>query len=267
MAIRVGIVDYLNSKPLAWGLLTGEAGEAFEPLPDSPARVADSLRAGDIDVGLIPSIEYQRIPDLAILPGLCVASQREVRSVLLLSTAPIAAIRSVALDTSSRTSAVLAQILFRERWGIDPELRPLAPDPDRMLQEHDAALVIGDPALHVDRGPYLIFDLAREWYDLTGLPFVFAFWAARAGLEAPGAGTGELQRAFEASLAAGRRDLGRIVSEASSALGLPESELETYLTQNLSFTLGGAELAGLEEYYRRARRHGLIDTLRPLSFR
>jgi len=262
--IRVGIVDYLNSKPLAWGFLTGEVGAPFEPCPDSPARVADRLRAGELEVGLIPSIELQRIPDLEIVPGLCVASQREVRSVLLLSTAPIARIRSVALDTSSRTSVALVRILFEERWGIQPELHPMPPDPDAMLRDHDAALVIGDPALHVDRGPYLIFDLAREWHDLTGLPFVFAVWAARPGV---GAEMGaEFGAAFERSLEAGLRDLDRIVAEASAELGIGARELETYLRWNLSFRLGGPELAALEEYYRRARRHGLLEKLLPLQF-
>ena len=265
--IRVGIVDYLNSKPLAWGFLTGGVGAPFEASFHSPARVADLLRTGDLEVGLIPSIELQRIPDLELLPGLCVASEREVRSVLLLSREPIARIRSVALDVSSRTSAALVQILFRERWGIAPELHSAEPDVEAMLRDHDAALIIGDPALRVDRGPYLIFDLARAWRDLTGLPFVFAVWAVRAGLDTEGLGENGLVSAFEKSLEAGLRDLDRIVAESSEELGVPKSAIETYLTRNLSYRLGGPELAGLEEFYRRARRLGLIEELLPLRVR
>ncbi len=262
MTVRVGIVDYLNSRPLAWGFLRGTAPAGFEARFEPPARVSDLLAAGELDVGLVPSIELQRIPDLSVLPGLCVASAREVRSVLMVAERPIAKIRRLALDVNSRTSAALVRILCAERWGIEPELVPAEPQIERMLGQSDAALVIGDPALSVDPHRWLTFDLAREWYDLTGLPFVFAVWAVRPGVDHPG-----LAAAFETSLAAGLAAIDEIAAEAAAKLGLPAAALKRYLEHNLHFRLGAPELAGLTEFFRRARRHRLIGEPRPLAFR
>ena len=178
--IRVGIVDYLNSWPLAWSFLRGDVPERYLASYHPPARVAALLGAGELDVGLIPSIELQRIAGLSVLPGLCVAAEREVRSVLLISNRPPSEIRRLALDLNSRTSAALVQILLRDRYGVAPECVEAAPEVEEMLADADAALVIGDPALHIERGRYLIFDLAREWRQLTGYPFVSAVWALRA---------------------------------------------------------------------------------------
>ncbi len=262
MTVRVGIVDYLNSRPLAWGFLSGTAPAGFEARFEPPARVSDLLAAGELDVGLVPSIELQRIPDLSVLPGLCVASAREVRSVLMVAERPIAKIRRLALDVNSRTSAALVRILCVERWGIEPELVPAEPELEGMLRESDAALVIGDPALRVDPHRWLTFDLAREWYDLTGLPFVFAVWAVR-----PGVDRADLQEVFEASLAAGLAAIDEIAADAAGKLDLPTEALRRYLGHNLHFRLAGAEMAGLTEFFRRARRHRLIGEPKPLAFR
>ena len=181
--LRVGIVNYLNSRPLAWSFLQGTAGEGVEAGFLPPARVADALAVGELDVGLIPSIEVQRIPGLTVLPGLCVAATREVRSVLLLSRCPADEIRRLALDENSRTSAALVRILLREKHGIEPECIAAEPDLEAMMARADAALVIGDPALHVDRTGYAVHDLAAEWRRFTGRPFVFAVWAVRDGVD------------------------------------------------------------------------------------
>ncbi len=259
MKLRVGIVDYLNSKPLAWSFLAGDLADRFDALYEPPATVARLLAAGEIDIGLIPSIEYQRISDLSILPGLCVGAEREVRSVILVSRVPVARIRTLALDENSRTSAALVRIILRDRYGLDVETAQAAPDLDAMLERNDAALLIGDPALRVDREGLEVLDLAHEWRRLTERPFVFAVWAVR-----PGAETTDLVAPFEKSLAAGLTHVEDLAAEAAAELGLDPGSVLEYLTESLHFRLGDEEIAGLEEYYRRAHAHGLIDEVRPL---
>jgi chorismate dehydratase len=259
--IRVGIVNFLNSKPLAWGFLKGHHADLFAPSFHPPSMVARLLAQGNLDIGLIPSIEVQRIPNLRVLPDMCVAAQHEVRSVLLVSRVPVEEIRRVALDTNSRTSATLVRILLKERWGLTPEYLHERPDPERMLAEADAALIIGDPALRVDRERYQIIDLAAEWKTLTGLPFVFAVWAARPEVEIP-----DLPFYFKSSLRYGLSSLDILVREAAAEMGLDTSDIRAYLTENLSFLLQKDEVRGLEEFYRRAHEHGLILEPRPIEF-
>lgn len=259
--IRVGIVDYLNSRPLAWDFLSGVWADRYEALYRPPAAVADMLATGEIDIGLIPSIEYQRIPGLAVIPGTCVASDSAVRSVLLVSKVPFAEIRSLALDENSRTSATLVKILLKEVHGVEPESAPARPDLDTMLAENDAALIIGDPALRIPMEEGRVLDLATAWRDLTGLPFVFAFWAVRKSVVRPG-----LEADFRASAEHGRRNLGVLAHEAGRELGLPEDYLLDYLETNLSFELGVSEAAGLEEYFRRAARLFETGDPEPLRF-
>jgi chorismate dehydratase len=259
--LRVGIVNFLNSKPLAWGFLKGHHADLFAPTYHPPAMVARMLGQGNLDVGLIPSIEVQRLPQLRVLPDICIAARHEVRSVLLLSRCPPEEIRKVALDQNSRTSVALLRILLRERWNVDPEYLHERADPERMLAEADAALLIGDPALKVDRDRYLVHDLAGEWHALTGLPFVFAVWAVRPEVELP-----ELPFYFKSSLRYGLSSLDILVREAAAELGLESSEVREYLTQSLSFFLRSDEIEGLEEFYRRAHKHGLILEPKPIDW-
>lgn len=259
--LRVGIVNFLNSKPLAWGFLKGHHADLFAPSYHVPALVARLLGQGNLDVGLIPSIEVQRIPNLRVLPDLCVGARREARSVLLISRGPLSEVRRVALDQNSRTSAALLRILLRERWGIDPEYLHERPDAERMLSEADAALLIGDPALKIDRERYQIHDLAAEWNALTGLPFVFAVWAVRPEVDMP-----DLSFYFKSSLRYGLSSLDTLVREAAAELGMDSSEIRDYLTENLSFFMRREEVQGLEEFYRRAHAHGLILEPRPIDF-
>lgn len=258
--VRVGIVDFLNSRPLAWGFLQGHHADLFEPCFHPPARVADLLAAGELDVGLIPVAEVQRIPGLRVIPDLCVAATHEVRSVLLVLGRPLAEVRRVALDLNSRTSAILVQVLLADRFGLTPEVYPARPDLEAMLADADAALVIGDPALQVDRSRHRVVDLAAEWRALTGLPCVFAVWAAAEGVALP-----DLPRYFKSSLRAGLSALPEIVARAAQELDLEPAEVRTYLTENLSFFLREAELAAIDEYFRRAHARGLIDAPRRLE--
>jgi chorismate dehydratase len=259
--LRVGIVHYVNSRPLSRGLLAAGAGDPLvcDLLP--PAAIADRLRSDELDVGLVPSIELARIPGLEVVPGLAIAATHEVRSVLLVSRVPVGEIESVALDENSRTSAALVRILLSERYGLEPEYRPAAADLDAMLAHADAALIIGDPALAVPRERYVVLDLAGEWLELTGLPFVFAVWAARGEVAA----RVPVDR-FLASFETGLAELDAIVDETAAESGLPVAVVRDYFTRNLRYRMGPAEQAGLAEFLRRAAAHGLAPAATPVRF-
>ena len=176
--LRASLVDYVNAWPLTWGLLRG-AVEGIEALTDIPSACADRLARGEVEAGLVPSIEAARIPGIRIVRGVGIASRERVRSVILVSRGPLEAAKTVALDVASRSSAAMARILFRDLLGMKPAFHTAAPDLDEMLAHHDAALLIGDPALKVDLTGLHVLDLAEGWRQLTGLPFVFAVWAVR----------------------------------------------------------------------------------------
>lgn len=259
--IRIGIVNYVNSRPLSRGLLRGEqaGGYVCESLP--PAVIADRLAAGTLDVGLVPSVELARIPGLTVLPGLAIAATHEVRSVLLVSKVPIAEIASVALDENSRTSAALVRMILQDRYGLVPTFRQARANLEQMLAEADAALIIGDPALTVPRERYVVLDLAGEWLEMTGLPFVFAVWAARNEVA-----TAELVVPFAESLATGLGELEAIIAETVAETGLSPAVLRDYFTRNLRYRMGPAEQAGLAEFLRRAASHGLTSEPAALRF-
>jgi len=236
-------------------------GSAFacENLP--PAEIADRLAAGTLDVGLVPSIELARIPGLVVLPGLAIAATHEVRSVLLVSRVPVGEIESVALDENSRTSAALVRLILEDRYGLLPEFRPARADLGAMLEDADAALIIGDPALAVPRERYVVLDLAGEWLEMTGLPFVFAVWAVREAVA-----TDDLVAPFTASLELGLLELDAIVAETASETGLAPAILRDYFTRNLRYRMGPAEQAGLAEFLRRCAEHGLTPAPSALRF-
>jgi chorismate dehydratase len=226
---------------------------------DVPSRVADLLHAGEVDLGLIPSIEYAA-GDYAIVPGIAIGSRGPVRSVNLYHRVPLHAVRRVALDISSRTSVALARILLHERFGRDPEYVPCAPSVPAMLAQADAALVIGDHALYFE-GPVDHLDLGQEWTRRTGLPFVFAFWAGPPGVVTP-AGVARLQSALAAGL-----DALPAIASSYTGLGARRGAVnEAYLRGNIVYALGEAETAGLREFYRRAHARGLIERVPPLRF-
>jgi len=175
--LRISAISYLNTAPLMWDFEHGNAGAAFDIAYTLPSQCASELKHGTADIGIIPSAAYATIPNLSILPGVAIASKKAVRSILLVSRKPLDAINIVALDSSSLTSVALARVLFEKCWGGGRQFSSLPPDLDSMLATHDAGLLIGDPALTVDRSQYKTWDLAEEWNQFTGKPFVFAFWA------------------------------------------------------------------------------------------
>src|SRR6267143_5115225 len=175
---RVAASSYLNTAPLIWSFIHGSQRGAVELFTDTaPARCAEMLANNEVDVALVPVIEYQRIPDILIVPGVCVGSRSAVRSVALATKLNnLKKVKRIALDDSSRTSVALVKIIFREFLGFEPEWQITRPDLRSMLEHHDAALIIGDPAMKIPRDKFRVFDLATLWHEFTGLGFVFAMW-------------------------------------------------------------------------------------------
>jgi chorismate dehydratase len=248
--IRISLVDYVNAWPLTWGFLRG-AVDGVECLTDVPSACADRLRRGEVDAGLIPSIEAARIPGIRIVRGVGIASKERVRSVLLASHHPLEQARSVAVDASSRSSAVMVRILYEDFLGARPDFHTAPPDLDEMLRHHDAALIIGDPALQADLSELHVIDLAEAWRELTGLPFVFAVWAVRPDV-AP--------EPFIWSRDYGKRHAEEVLDFAMTRTNLSRSVLADYLQGNLHHDLEENDEKGLAEFYRRAASHGFIPS-------
>jgi chorismate dehydratase len=254
--VRLGAVSYLNSEPHVHGL---EGDPGFRLEREVPSRVARRLSAGEVDLGLVPSIEYA-FGDYAIVPGAAVGSRGPVRSVCLFHHGPLERVRRVALDTSSRTSAALVKILLRERLGRDPQYVPMGPGLVDMLAVADAALLIGDPALDQE-GEVCRLDLGEAWTRLTGLPFVFAFWAGRAG-----AVSGNGVRRLQAALSAGQGALPEIALRYAAGDPARAAKYEAYLRENIVYRLDEDEQAGLREFFRRAHALSLIPAVPELRF-
>lgn len=260
--LRVSFIEFLNAVPLGWDFLYGKRKGVFEWLNDIPSQCAGRLARAEADIGLIPVIEYQRIPHLQVIPDISIASRREVKSVLFVSRLPVEQVRTIALDRSSRTSVALLRILLAERFhNAQARLVELSPDPAAMLQQCEAALIIGNPALRVDLEGLHVYDLAREWNELTGLPFVFAFWAVRQGVE-----LGEASSYFHQSRDRGLRNVEQIARLYSRKLDLAPDEIRSYLLENLNYSLDSANLRGLRYFFDKAAHHGLIGRLQPLRF-
>ncbi|HYL83819.1 MAG TPA: menaquinone biosynthesis protein [Candidatus Angelobacter sp.] len=285
--LRISIVQYLNTAPLVWGFTNGPLRGKYDLSFTVPSQCAEDLRAGRADVAIIPAIEYQRIPGLAILPDMAIASKNQVRSLLIVAKKPIEQARTFALDRSSRSTQALTRILSAEKWRIAPQFAEALPDLPEMLQQADAALLIGDPALRVaigiekDSWPgapgqticraatlgitsaelLYVYDVVGEWRALTGLPAVLAVWACRREM-----GTAEVTADFLASRDFGLSRLGEISYEAAQDLELPQSVLELYLRSNIDFSLDAENRRGLELYFEHAAKLGLIPEAKPIAW-
>jgi len=261
---KIAASSYLNTAPLCYSFERGAQMERSTFISDAaPSRCSDLLGAGEVDAALIPVIEYARVPNVKIAPGACVASKRKVRSVILVSKVPIVEIGSVALDTSSRTSAALVRILLGHFHSLNVEYRSAAPRIQDMLESSDGALIIGVPAMLVPRSSLYVYDLAEEWNRRTGLPFVFAFWAIRVDA---------VERILESGVdfvAARREGMANIdeISETYQArLGLPREEIVSYLTESISYELDPESLRGLDLFFRLACQCEVIDAVRDVDF-
>jgi len=261
MPIRIGAVGYLNARPLTWALDRDTA--RWQVRYDVPSVCADLLNRGEVDLGLIPSVEYLQQPDYRLVPGIGIGSLGPVASVALYARVPVARIRSLALDTSSRTSVALVQVLCRHCFGIAPELAAHGPDLGAMLARHDAALLIGDPAFgarHEALGAHKI-DLGETWTAMTGLPFVYAAWTGR-----PGAVTAGDVAALQEAQGEGLRNRAAIAAEYGAGDAGVTARAAEYLRDNVRYGLGPAECAGLQLFLDFAADLGLAPARRTLEF-
>jgi chorismate dehydratase len=279
--LNVSAISFLNTAPLMWDFNHGATPEQHSdndlPLElrsdftieyTVPSECAEALQRGGADIGIIPAIAYATIPGLVILPDAAIAAKSAVLSILLVSHKPIEQVNKIAADTSSRSSVALARILCQKLWGRERQFRDFPPDLGSMLAACDAALLIGDPALRIERSNYFVYDLAEEWRHFTGKPFVFAFWAVR--LQA----LSEIRRSLDvAAVFRNSRDhgiqpanLAQIARRWSARVGLSETEITTYLTQHIHFFLDAENLEGLELFFRYSAECGVIEEAPSLRF-
>jgi chorismate dehydratase len=297
--LRISIVQYLNTAPLVWGFTNGPLQGKYDLSFTVPSQCAEDLRCGRADVAIIPVIEYQRIPGLAILPDMAIASRNQVRSLLIVTRKPIEQVKTFALDSSSRSTQALTRILCAEKWRIATQFAEALPDLPEMLHQAEAALIIGDPALRISLGIekaqnekaqyekeiwpgspgqtvcqaamlgianseselLYVYDVVAEWRALTGSPAVLAVWAVRRELATPA-----LTTDFLASREFGLAHLGEISYEAAQDLELPQRALESYLRDNIDFSLDAQNCRGLELYFDYAVKLGLIPEAKPVAW-
>lgn len=251
---RLCAVHYLNTLPLVWSLRAGQAQGRIALSVASPADCAERLRAGTADLGLVPVAEMAR-QALPIVPGTCISSDGPVRSILLVSRVPWEQVRTLAADCNSRTSVVLAQVVLQERFGLRVSVQSRPPSLHEMLSGADAALIIGDAALHIDPAsiPYRYLDLGEEWRRISGLPMVYAVWAGPAAASSPW-----LEAVLADSLAYGEANLDAIVEQEAANFGVEAGFARHYLSHHVRFHLGKREHAGLEAFLGRGEALGLI---------
>ena len=269
-ALRLSAISFLNTAPLMWDFEHGEASRDFDIEYTIPSACAAALAADRADIGIIPAFTYATIPGLAIIPDVAIASRDHVRSILLVSEKKkIEDVRTVAADTSSRTSVALLQVLFTKFFGGPRELRPHPPALEQMLREHDAALLIGDSALQVPTSAgYHLYDLAHLWHECTGHPFLFAFWAVREralNRKPPGL---NLKEVFRQSRDRGLQEssVEIIAKEWSRRLELPDSLIREYLTKNIHYYLDEKTLSGFRLFLELSQEIGLINAIPELRF-
>lgn len=266
--LRISAIAYLNTAPLMWDFEHEQVGANFEISYTVPSRCAASLAEGSADIGIIPAAAYASIPHLLILPGVAIASRRAVRSILLVSKVPLQRIQTVALDDSSLTSVALTKVLFAKWWGGDRTFASMPPDIEKMLGAHDAGMLIGDPALKIDRSRYVTYDLAEEWIRLTGKPFVFAFWAVRQAALTDTLSYPDLAAIFQRSRDHGLEpgNIAQIAHEWALRVGLSEDAARTYLTENIYYHLDAECIEGLRLFYQYAQECGALPVAPRLRF-
>ena len=253
---RIAASTYLNSAPLIWSFLHGSKRSTVDFIDAVPSRCAQLLSQSEVDAALVPVIEYQRIPGGAMVPDVCVGSQNEVLSVVLVSkNTQLEDIRTVALDESSRTSATLVKVIFREFLGREPEWTTRSPNLDEMLDRNDAALIIGDPGMTFPRTGLKVWDMASLWRNYTGLGFVFAMWMVG-------------KEGVDVDFAEARDEGVTRIEEIVDAykVRIPNVDLYRYLTENIVYRIDNSMQRGLELYFELAHKHGLIERVKPLRY-
>lgn len=264
---RISASSYSNTAPLVWSFLYGKNHGSVELIMDTaPARSAELLVQDRVDVALVPVIAYQMIEGVQLIPDVCVGARERVRSVCLATNGlDLADVRSVSLDTSSRTSLALTKIIFREFLGFEPEWKTAQPNIDAMLAGSDAALLIGDPALRLSADSRLqtpdsglrYFDLAELWKHHTGFGFVFAMWMTRRD---------SVSIDFIAARNEGLDHIDEIIANFETDIKLGRDEMRQYLSENISYSTDDSMKSGMELYFKLAEKHGLIDKAKELEF-
>jgi len=266
--LRISAISYLNTAPLMWDFDHGDAARHFDISYTLPSACARDLAEDRADIGIIPAAAYAQIPGLLILPDVAIASRQAVRSILLVSRMPFDNVRSIALDTSSMTSVALTKVLFEKWLGSGRTFTSMAPDIDQMLAACDAGLLIGDPALQIDRSRYHTLDLAEEWIRHTGKPFVFAFWAVRKDAAAEADPSLDLAEIFRTSRDHGLQpeNLDQIAQGWAPRLKMSEHDVRSYLTENIHYQLDPGCLEGLQLFYRYAAEIGALPAPPEIRF-
>ncbi len=220
------------------------------------------LAADEVDAALVPVIEYQRIPGIAVVPEVCVGARNAVRSVVIASkNENLRDVHRVALDDSSRTSVALVKIIFLEFLGYEPEWQLCPSDLKTMLDHNDAALIIGDPAMMIPREQVKVFDVVKLWREHTGFGFVFAMWMT------PASEVNKIRTIdFAGARDEGLEHLDEVILDYESRIPLSHEEIRQYLTENVSFRMDEEMSKGLAHYFKLAQKHGLINEAKPLTF-
>ena len=259
---RLAASSYLNSAPLIWSFLHGTKRGQVDFVEAVPSKCAQLLAEEAVEGALVPVIEYQRVDSGFLVPDVCVGSQKEVLSVVLVSKdTELEQIRSVALDDSSRTSATLVKVIFREFLDHEPAWTVRTPNLEEMLEKNDAALIIGDPGMTFSREGLKVWDMANLWRAYTGLGFVFAMWMiADRGVEAA------RRVDFAGARDEGVAHIEEIVGEYEKKIPMPVAELRRYLTENIVFHVDDSMKRGLQLYFELAAKHELISSVKPLRF-
>jgi chorismate dehydratase len=264
---RISAISFLNTAPLMWDFEHGDAGQRFEISYTIPSMCAHAVAGGSADIGLVPAVVYLDIPDLVVIPDIAIAARGPVRSIVLVSRVPLEKIGSVGADIASRTSVALCRLLLKkwQREGLpEPQFTPMEADLQPMLARCDAALLIGDSALRVKRKEYpVVLDLAEEWVRFTGKPFVFAFWAVRAAAARP-----EFVRVFQQSRDRGLQpeSITALAREWAPRVGISETDVRSYLTKNICYSLDAENLAGLQLFWQMATAEGILPAPKSLRF-
>ncbi len=252
-ALRIGSVPYLNADPLTFGL---ESNPEVKLEHAVPSKLLDRLLAGELDCAFAPTFDILHHPELPVVEGLAVSSFGPVASVVLLAKKPLHLLKTVGLDTSSRSSAGLTRVLLAEGYGVIPEYVPVRPEPKEALRKNDAVLLIGDQALMTLDQKEIeaeVFDLGTLWTDMTGLPFVYAMFVA-----GPTVATDQLFEVLHASKTRGLQSRSLLADRASKNLNIQKSVLDRYLTENIRYDLGPQEFAGIDLYRRLLIQHGVL---------
>lgn len=256
---RLSASSYSNTAPLIWSFLYGQNRGKYEVILDTaPSRSAELLLRNKVDIALVPVIAFQQIKETKLIPQICVGSKEKVRSVCLVTKhSDLRYVRKVSLDVSSKTSVVLTKIIFREFLGFDPKWEKSEPKIEKMLDNADCALLIGDPALMIDENKFKKFDLVETWKKFTGLGFIFAMWMTKSE-------TYEID--FSAAMNEGLAHLDEIISNYISEVTLPIEEFREYLSQNIVYSADESMQKGMQLFFELAKKNKLIEQNRPIEF-